>query len=207
VLDYGNNIDFTLLGCIDKKDYSLIPQVLLDVLAEQYSCRRPEYYNFRSMDDVKIFCESNKDIEGFCLYFKNDQHIVKVKTSYYLKLHRLKSELRSYDRVVDFYFENDQPSYTEFYNIVSETLDYEIAEQIRGQISKICDCMKEVNNIVDFMKKYVANNKHKSRKEFAVETIQRWGKTNRQSMVFTLLDGKELDKNQLKKLLYQVGKE
>jgi len=206
VIDYPE-CDIILIGMINHKDYSLVDQGALDIIGQELNVKRPRIFEYKSIKEMLEDVPTWKKTEGVCVYCNKGQDIRKLKAEYYLKLHRLKSELGSYDRVVDFYFENNQPNYTEFYNIVSEMLDFEIAEQIRGQISKICDCMKEVHEIVSFMKNYVEEHKHLSRKDFALDTIQKWGKTNRQAMVFTLLDGKELGKEQYKKLLYQVGKD
>jgi hypothetical protein len=198
--------DIILIGMINHKDYTLTDQKVLDLIGQELEVKRPRFFEYKSIKEMLADVPTWKKTEGICVYCNRGQDIRKLKADYYLKLHRLKSEMGSYERVVDFYFENDQPTYPEFYTIVCETLDYEIAETIRGQMSKIVDCMKEVTKIIDFMKKYVEENKHKTRKEFAIETQQKWGTTNRASFVFCLLDGKELNKEQTKKLLYQVGK-
>jgi len=44
------------------------------------------------------------------------------------------------------------------------------------------------------------------RKVQAQQILAAYGNTNRAAFVFTLLDGKSLSKDQLKKLLYQVTK-
>ena len=92
------------------------------------------------------------------------------------------------------------------YQIIVDTLDYEIAEQTKGSISRICDGWKEVKKIVDFMKKFVQDHKEIDQKTFAAKTFQKWGDTNRSGFVFSLRQGKELTKENYKKLLYQVLK-
>lgn len=206
VLDYGDEPDFTLVGAINKDDYSLFKQEKLDEFAEYIGVKRPRYYSFNSLEEIVDFCAENKDIEGFCLYFNNQQDIIKCKCDHYLKLHRLKSEMGSFERVIDFWFSNDMPDYNTAYQLVCDQLDYEIAEQVKGQLSKICDGWKEVKKIVDFMQKYVQSNQHKDQKTFALETLQKWGDTNRAGFVFTLRKGQELTKDNLKKLLFQVLK-
>jgi hypothetical protein len=206
VIDYGAEVEFTLISIINKDDYSLLTQKMLDTVSVEHDFKRPKYYSFNSLDEIAEFCNNNKDIEGFCLYSKKDQHIVKCKTDHYKALHRMKSELGSYERVVDFFFVADMPSYQDFYKAVSDTLDFEVAERIVPEMSKICDGYKEVLKIVEFMKEYVETHRHLSRKEFALDTIQKWGKTNRQAMIFSILDKSELSKDLLKKLVYQTTK-
>lgn len=206
VLDYGKEPDFTLIGAINKENYFLFTQKQLDDISEIIKVKRPKYYSFNSLEEIFKFCEENKNIEGFCLYFNGDQSIVKCKTLHYLSLHRMKSEMDSFERVIDFWFANDMPDYNTAYKIICDTLDYEIAEQIKGQISKICDGWKEVQKILDFMRKFVHDRQHVNQKEFALETLQKWGNTNRSGFVFSMRSGKELTKENLKKLLYQVLK-
>ena len=45
----------------------------------------------------------------------------------YLAKHRLKNELGSFDRVIDFYFTQDRPTYDEFHKAVEDTVDIEKA--------------------------------------------------------------------------------
>lgn len=205
VIDYPEP-DIYLIGIVKHLDYTMLYQEALDTLAETWLVKRPKTYEYKTVKEMLEDVPTWVDTEGVCVYCNKGQDIRKLKADYYLKLHRLKSELGSYERVVDFYIENDCPSYNDFYNIVVNEIDYEVAERIRGDISRVCDGMKEVNRIVENMKDHVAKNKHKSRKEFALEVKQKWGDTNRAGFLFTLLDGRELNKDNYKKLLYQVSK-
>lgn len=205
VIDYPEP-DIYLIAIVDHKDYSLLSQSKLDEIALEWDIKRPYTHSYNSVKEMLDDVPTWKEEEGVCVYCNKGQDIRKLKADYYLKLHRLKSELGSYERVVDFYFENDQPSYSDFYSIVVNEIDYEVAERIRGDLSIIVDNMKEVNRIIDNMKEYVKNNKYKSRKEFALDVQQKWGKISRAGMLFTILDKGELKKDQVKKLLWQVSK-
>ncbi len=208
VLNYGDEPDIYLIAAICHEDYSMFTQSELDIVALQLGVKRPKTYNFDSIKEMLLAVEELKGQEGLCVYCNKGQDIRKCKSAWYLALHRMKSELGSYDKVVDFYFTLERPDYQTFYNYIVETFDYELAEQIRGQISKICDCMKEVDKIVLSMKEFVANTKSLgSRKEQAQKIFQAYGNTNRAGMAFNLLDNRELSKDEVKKLLYQVGKE
>ena len=109
---------------------------------------------------------------------------------------------------MDVWLEQNMPDYNTFYNYIATTFDYELAEQCRGTISNLCDARKEVDKIVESMREFV---KHKllvlpSRREQAQIVLGAYGNTNRSSYVFALLDGKELTKDQYKKLMFQVMK-
>jgi hypothetical protein len=127
---------------------------------------------------------------------------------WYLALHHMKSEFNTFEKIVDFWFHNNQPEYTAFKDIII-AVDFEIWNQCQGDVSKMFDGMKEVTKIVDHMKKFVKEelSKYPTRKLQAVVTFQSYGKnSNRSSFVFKLLDGRELDSEDYKKLLFQVTK-
>jgi hypothetical protein len=77
-----------------------------------------------------------------------------------------------------------------------------------GHMSNICDAYKDVKRIIQGMNVFV-NDVLKplpTRKDQAVKVIASYSTTNRSSMIFKLLDGKNLDQNDMKKLLYQCLK-
>jgi predicted CopG family antitoxin len=208
VLSYGDNPEWTLVGIIDNTNYSLEKQGFLDTLARQLDLKRPATYVYGSVDDLLQNVELWKGKEGVCVYSKNDQMIHKVKGAWYLALHHMKSELASFEKVIDVWFNLGKPTYTEFYKRVSEQFDFELANQIQGDMSRIADGYKEVEKIVAGMNVFVNETLKKlpSRKEQALKVLQSYGETNRASFIFKLLDGKTLADDDLKKLLYQVLK-
>jgi hypothetical protein len=171
--------------------------------------KRPTTYTFTTIEDLLLNVDQWKDKEGVCVYSDGGQSIHKIKSTWYLTLHHMKSELASFDKVIDVWFNFGKPTYTEFYDKVSTQFDHELATQIRGDISRICDGWKEVLKIEEGMVNFVKNelSKYPTRKLQAVVTFQSYGKgTNRSSYVFKLLDGKTLSDEDYKKLLYQVTK-
>ena len=208
VLRYSDEPMWKLIGFIDHTDYSLATQDVLDVMAKKYDLLRPEIYTFTDITDMLQIVDKWQDREGVCLYSKNGQTIHKIKASKYLLLHHLKSELSSLEKIMDVWLEQGMPDYNTFYNYIVTTFDFELAEQIKGMISRIVDGKKEVNKIVDGMNSFV-NNRLRSlptRKEQAQLVISSYGETNRAAFVFKLLDGKSLGKEEYKKLLFQVLK-
>lgn len=195
-----------LIGHIDHDDYHLLPQTMLSQAALYLGVSRPKTYHFNSVKEMLEEVSLFEGKEGVCCYCNYGQDIRKIKGEWYLKLHRMKNELGSFDRVVDFYFANGEMGYQETYDTICETLDFEIAEQCKGDVSKICDAMKKVARIEQGMKVFVDFVKNMSRKEAAQNILQAYGKTNRASFVFSLLDGKELTADQRKKLVYQILK-
>jgi len=109
---------------------------------------------------------------------------------------------------MDVWLEQGMPDYNTFYNYIVTTFDFELAEQIKGTISRIVDGKKEVNKIVEGMNSFVNNRLRllHTRKEQAQLVISSYGDSGRSSMIFKILDGKSLDKNDYKKLIFQVLK-
>lgn len=231
-----------LTALIYHDTYRMASQKVLDNLAIIYGFLRPRRFNFDTFEDMCSaisaldFAETKKlgspkevlnyakqnsdtlarDFEGFCAY--KGQGIFKIKSAWYLALHKLKSELGSFEKVLDLWMTMDCMPYQEFYNYISEKIDFEVAEKCRGDISKLCDAKKEVDRIIAYMEEFTqrklddgrsfkdAAKIPKQRAEIAKIVALNWGNTNRAGFVFTLLDGKPLSRDQKKKLIYQVMK-
>lgn len=206
VLNYGDTPKLWLIGAINKDDYSLMTQLDLDTLAKECDIDRPKRYTFNSILDLLNNVEDWVNLEGVCLYSNNDQIIHKIKSAHYLKLHYLKSEFSDIEKIIDLWLQQNKPSYTDFYNHIKDMFDYELAEQVRGEISKICDAYKEVNNIISNMRGFAKTVSVLSRKNAAEKIISSYGNTNRSGFVFQFLDGKELNNDAIKKLLFQCLK-
>jgi hypothetical protein len=208
VLDYGNIPDFWLIGAVDKNDYSLMTQENLDSLSKLIGVKRPEYYKFTSINDLLESVKKLIGKEGCCLYSKKDQEIHKIKSERYLVLHHLKSELSNIEKILDVWLNQGMPDYSTFYEFISTTFDFELAESCRGHISNICDAAKEITLIVDSMKEFLKTRVMplSTRRDQAKVIIDSYGPTSRASFMFAMLDGKELDKEQYKKLAFQCLK-
>ena len=142
-----DEVDMKLTARICHEDYSLASQKELDILAESLEVPRPIYYDFNSIESMKVAVEAFKGVEGVCVYCNHGQDIRKLKGAEYLAKHRLKDELCNFDRVVDYFFVHGCPNYQDFYSSVEQSIDWETAEEIKGDISRICDGIKEVNLI------------------------------------------------------------
>lgn len=215
VINYGDKPRFVLIGMVDHFNYMLQSQYFLDDYAKELGLERPATYTFTDIESLIANVEKWQDNkEGVVLYYKNDQQLLKIKSSKYLFLHRMKSELSSLEKVIDVWISQGCPTYNDFYNFIVSTFDYELAEYCKGYISNICDGYKEVKEIINGMTKFVnesllplGNPKNKkNRGSMAQKVISSYSNTNRANFVFTLLDSKSLNTDDIKKLLYQVLK-
>jgi len=207
VINYGDVPQFKLIGKIFHEDGRLCNQTDLDVIAAQYDIDRPEKYSFSDIDEMIAAVSGWKDLEGVVVYSKNDQFLHKIKAETYLKLHRFKSNA-TFENTVELFFEYGMPDYVTFREQLVAHFDWECFNMIQGFLSDICDGYKEVLKIVEGMKNFLENNKNLSRKDLAMKVFSSYGgeNNNRASFVFTLKDRGELNKDQLKKLLFQVTK-
>lgn len=206
VINYGDEPDMVLTGMIYHDSYRLASQAVLDSLAIELDVKRPQSYSFDSMEQMQEAVKLFKGVEGLCLYYNDGQNILKCKGEWYLRAHRFKSDVASVEKIVDLWFGMDCPDYQSFIEFITNTYDYEIAQQCRGNVSNICDAWKEVKVIVASMQEKANSLSGMSRKEAAGVILQAYSTTNRASMVFALLDGKLLTTDQHKRLLYQCLK-
>lgn len=234
VINY-NEPDLYLIAVVNHKDYSYQSQKDVDEYAQLIGVKRPRKFDFNTFDSMfeaihaldyaetrklqspkeiisdlknKTATNLSREFEGFCVYCNHGQDIRKVKSAWYLALHKLKSEVSSIDKVIDLWFTLECPTYVDFYKYLHDHFDYEIAESCRGYSSKICQAKAEVDAIITGMQQFIEKDVKPmpTRKLQAVVVTQAYGKTNRASFLFKLLDGKQLARDDRKKLLYQVLK-
>jgi hypothetical protein len=205
VINY-TEADIRLVGAVLHDDYLLYGQSALDVLADLLNVKRPQTFNFNSVEEMVSAVENLKGQEGIVVYFNGDQSLLKVKSVDYLSKHRFKSHA-TLENTLELYFAMGKPSYQEFEKSLIEQFDYECFGMVRGFASQICESSKEVNQIILGMESFVAGLFNLPRKDAALKIISSYGKGNsRGSMCFTLLDRKPLHVDQLKKLYWQILK-
>jgi hypothetical protein len=203
--------EIVLLGAINKETGIYYPfyTPLGKEIQSVVNCKVPEVFKLSGsildiIENIKVW----KNKEGVVLNYNDSQNQIKIKSQWYLALHHLKSELSNIEKVLDLWLEQGMPDYQTFYNYIFTTFDFELAEQVKGMISRICDAKKEVDLIVSGMNEFVNNRLRSlpSRKEQAQLVISSYGETNRAAFVFKILDTRPLGKEEYKKLLFQVLK-
>jgi hypothetical protein len=197
--------DLYLTGAIWHGDYELNSQKNLDNIAVVMGVKRPARYSFNSISEMKEAVQAFDGKEGICVYYNNDQSILKLKSLSYLKRHRFKF-LCTEEEVIDLFLLYNKPRYHEFYLLIEKVFDYECAEMAKNLLSRVCDTWKEVEKIIEGFDSFVERVKGLDRKEQAAKILSAYGKTSRSGFVFTRLDGKELGTQAEKKLMLQLQK-
>ena len=204
VINYGENPQWFFTGKIYHDGYQLENQNELDNIAQKYNWQRPRSHYFNSMYDLSNDVLDWQDKEGVCIYI--GQSIYKLKSNVYKKLHAFK-ENANFDSVLDLYLSYGMPDYKNFESVIINNFDWECYQMVRGFVSQICDAKKEVDKIVNGMNNFVHKIRaYDTRKEQAIAITGSYGDSGRASMLFSLLDGKELTIDNYKKLFFQVTK-
>ena len=199
-------IEFYLLGAINKNDMSVVSSPdLLEIWRKVGSIPVPQTYNFLDTNDLSKIAESIKywkGKEGIVISYNNGQNRIKLKTLWYLFCHRVKSQLSSTKNLIEFYIEKEMLCYDDFYKIIETEFDYEIAVQLKEDLEKICEAGEKAKKYIDHVVEVVHDiRKVETRKDQAI-MIKRNFKEN-SSFVFSVLDGKIINKEQWTKLINQ----
>ena len=203
ILNYGDKPDFYLVGWVNHEDYSLKTQKELDGIALVQDFKRPKTYSFNSIEDLLKVVEEWKGKEGIVVYSKNDQTLHKVKSAWYLALHKMKSEISNIENLVDVYLSWGMPEYQDFEKRLIDTFDFELFQQIKDKVGQMFEAKIEADKIINHMLTFISPLKNEPRKNAALEIIKSYGQTNRKSMCFLLLDGKMLGDKEYKTLILQ----
>lgn len=205
VIDYGDDPDIFLIGKIRHSDYRYSSQADLDALAVTMAVKRPGYLEVENMTAIFDALADMRYAEGYCLYFNEGQDIKKLKCEWYLAAHRFKNDC-NVEFILDLFLSMDCPTYEAFMKTMQELFDFECVPEAIGFASKVCDSYKTAKRIMEHMEEFVNGLKNESREDrkHAASMIQQaYGITNRASFAFCMLDGKELTKDQVKKLVMQ----
>jgi hypothetical protein len=189
-----------LTGIIKHEDYSYLSQKELDRLSNEWKIERPFRYQFNSISSMIESVNKWKKGEGIVIYGNNGQVLKKTKSDRYLLLHKIKSQLNSTNNLIEFYIDKKMPSDEEFYKIIEDDFDYEIAFQLKEEIKKICNSGDRAKKYIDNILEMIHDiRKVESRKDQA-EMIKRNYQEN-SGYAFSILDNKEITKQQWFKLI------
>lgn len=180
VINYGDEPSLKLIGAINHPEYTLIPQIVLDSFAQQLNLTRPQRFEFANQTELVTTVKDFVGKEGVCVYYDNDQHIRKVKSSIYLKLHAFKSDL-SVRRLAEVLFEKNKllsydplPSeqfQRDFRTYIENTFDHECLLCAEPNITILFDKLTDWYDDLAMIGNFVSVNKELTQKEFAIKLI------------------------------------
>ena len=201
--------EIVFLGMMDKTSGVYIPFYSTIGREVQFliNCKIPELFSFT--DDLVTIAEKIKTWEGregVVLHYNNSQNHLKIKSEWYLMLHRFKSNA-TLENTLDLFVSFGYPPFVDFETKLIEQFDYECYQMVRGFASLVCDAYKQVKEIQSGMERFVTGLGALPRRDAAGKIIASYGSTGRAAMCFTLLDGKPLSDEQIVKLIWQKLKD
>lgn len=200
-------IDFYFLGAIDKNTLKMATNEEVLNMWKNMGCppTPQKYYfqNVKSISQISEFVKEWKGKEGVVLSYNNNQNRIKLKSLWYITIHRIKSQLNSENNLIDFYVECGMPEHSEFKEKIETEFDFEIAEQLKDEILRISEIGNTVKKEIEHIREFAHTiQRFETRKEQARYIMENYGKSKKSSFVFDILDGKELSSSQLTKLMH-----
>lgn len=208
IVNYGPSPKFWLIGVVNHRDYSICTQSELNLAAEILGVERPNNYNIPSIEALMENVKEWKGKEGVCVYSHiKGQNIHKVKSGWYLLLHKARQSFSSINNIFDTWVKFGKP--TELNDLESafvNNFDFELWQCIKD------DCRAIRNAYVEYLriKTEIENliNKGsllmKTRKEFAAEILSNFKRFS--DLAFKILDNKEISEKEEKELVMRVFK-
>lgn len=192
-------IQFYFLGAVDKRSLSIVPNVNFpfDILT-------PKQYNFSKLSNIIEAVRHWKGQEGIVLSYNKGSNRIKVKSSWYCWIHRIKSQLNSDKNLIELYVNEQMPCYETFYKIIETNFDFELAEQLKKDLKRISEAGNEVKLKLEKIQQLVSYlQKLKTRKEQAAVILDSYQYSNSElvSIAFSFLDNKQISCSVLEKLI------
>ena len=199
-------VEFYLLGAIDKNVMSVVSnQELLDIWRGIGCTPMPKTYqidNVKNLHSIANLVKNWKGSEGVVVSYNKNQNRVKIKSDWYLWIHKAKSQLNSEDNLIDFYIQSDMPLYEDFYKLVETEFDYELAQQLDDAIKKVAEAGLSAQKHIDNLRQIIHEISNvETRKEQATMIKQHCKEYS--AYAFSLLDEKTISKVQWTKLIKQ----
>lgn len=171
VLDYPE-IDFYLIGAINKLTYSLRAQNVLDAYAAEMAVKRPQYYTFTDLSDCVKTIKAIEGKEGVCMYMP-DGEIFKIKGDQYLKLHAFKSNATP-KNIMKLYAEYGMPStVAEFSKKIEADFDWECWKYVAAKANAIVTMHEQLIVELKRLEHFVRVNAYLEDADFAHRNLNR----------------------------------
>jgi len=199
------------LGVIDNQTGELIKYENLIEIALEIDVPLVERFQYTSIKECVQDVNAWRGKEGVVVYLRNDKGdttLLKIKSEWYLKLHRIATGMSSIKNVLDVFM--DSPRYTtfqEFYDYIVRTMDFEVAEKIKIEIQKIVDEYAAYLKILEQIKFDVDNIKKINDRKSQAKIILENYKGSLSAIAFSTLDNKTIpDKVMFNLLLENLKK-
>lgn len=207
IIKYPDAPKFKLIGAIVHDNYGLVDQNYLDYYANTLGLERPKRFNFNNVSVLYSDVSKWEGMEGVVVYSNADQTIHKVKSTWYLRLHQIKSELSSNQKLLTLWVSHGMPTYDEFYNYILNTFDYELAEFVKTSIQHIVELKSLYDATICDIRVFLASMGNSySKKDIAIEIINKYRPMKIESLAFNVFNNKLTDDTCYKFILERISK-
>jgi len=192
VLREHNEPTLTLIGVVDNETGLYWRNEDLDQYAQIIDVNRPEKFEYTTVEDCILDVDAWRGKEGVVLYSPDGQTLKKIKASEYCQLHKITTGIRTIKNVMDMFIASSRfTTYQDFYDYVETMFDFEIAEKIKDDISKIIEAYNVYLKKLDELKKHVNKlSYHETRRDQALDITTKYSDWRR-SAAFSLLDNRK----------------
>jgi len=198
--------EFTFLNAIKKDNLQMVSsQELLEIWRSIGCPPTPQQYDFDDSRNLSKIYEAVKEWrghEGIVLTYNNGQNKLKLKSDWYLFIHRIKSQLNSTNNLIEYYVNSGEPSSEDFYEKIKQDYDYEIALQLKQEVDKICCAGEKAKQKINEIQDYVTSIRNlESRKEKAEFILKKYKREGLSALAFSVLDGKKIESKNIQALI------
>ncbi len=183
----------TLLGIVHNQDAYYAEQFIVDDFANDWDIERPKRYYYNTIEECILDVDAWRGKEGVVLYSPDGQTLKKIKSSDHCVLHKLATGIKNVGHVMDLFLASPKFTTCEaFYKYVETTLDYEIAEKIKGDIENVVSAYNTFVHKFDRLTDVVNDLSFcDSRKEQAMVITSKYDDW-RKSCAFLMLDNRDI---------------
>ena len=200
-------VKFYFLGAVDKRTLKLVHggSDLLEIWRDLGCPPTPTRYQFGNLKDLSQIVnlvKGWKGQEGIVLTYNKGQNKIKIKSDWYLWIHRVKSQLNSENNLIEYYIEKEMPSHEEFFKSIETEFDFEIATQLSSLMEKIVEAGEKTKKHIKKIEEFVHEiHNFPSRREIA-QAIKNNHKES-SALAFSILDEKMITPKQYFDLIKQ----
>lgn len=198
--------EFTFLNAINKNNLQMVSSAELVEIWRSIGCPpTPQQYDFddsRNLSKIYQAVKEWRGHEGIVLTYNNGQNKLKLKSDWYLFIHRIKSQLNSTNNLIEYYTNCGEPSLENFSKKIEEEYDYEIAIQLQEEIEKICAAGEKARQKINEIQSYITSiSSLGSRKDKAEFILKKYKAQGLSALAFSILDSKKIENKEKNKLI------
>lgn len=165
-----DNLDFYLIGAINKKNYKLFPQDLVDQIALEIEVQRPNKFSFRRLEELLPVVKEWQGKEGVCLYSGPDT-IHKIKSDWWLRANAILKGFGGKKKIIDYYLAHGEPTPEKAIELLAKDHDYELVLLVKDRFEELFQIRQTIRARISQIKQVLKKYDGLSRKDLAAKIL------------------------------------